>query len=132
MDVILMPMNAIIDRDVWTQICSEAVEVTLKAIKLSEDDKDDEGVVTCLVSLYEAHRYAGNVEEAIKVCHQLSAYFKKLGSDVSSANYEKQAKIIAKGEPLNRIVAVVDGQNYELDGATQTLQPLFLPYFLSK
>jgi hypothetical protein len=66
--------------------------------------------------LYEAYRYAGNKEEAIKCCRQLAMIFKKLGSEASSANYEKQATIIAQGEPLNRVVAVVDGQNYELSG----------------
>lgn len=89
----------------------------MKAIKLSEADKDDEGVVTALVNLYESYRYAGQAQEAIKVCEQLSSYFTKLGSATSSANYQNQAKIIASGEPLNRVVAVVDGQNYELKGA---------------
>jgi tetratricopeptide (TPR) repeat protein len=93
----------------------ESIEVTQKAIALSQADNDDEGVVTALVSLYEAYRYAGQAQEAIKVCEQLSTLFTKLGSATSSANYEKQAKILAKGEPLNRVVAVVDGQNYELD-----------------
>lgn len=92
------------------------MDVTLKAIQLSKADNDDEGVVTALVNLYEAYRYAGKATEAIQVCHDLVDYFKKLGSPASAHNYEKQAKIISQGEPLNRVVAVVDGANYELSG----------------
>lgn len=68
------------------------------------------------MNLYETNRYAGSTKEAAKVALELSSYFKKLGSETSALNYEKQAKIIEKGEPLNRVVAVVDGQNYELEG----------------
>lgn len=101
--------------------------ITQEAIKLCEEGQDEEGVLTCLVNLYETHRYAGSSKEAAKVALELSAHFKKLGSDMSALNYEKQSKIIEKGEPLNRVVAVVDGQNYELDGT----EPQELPSMLS-
>lgn len=98
------------------ELCSEAIEATHKAIKLSEADGDEEGAVNSLVNLYEAHRYSGQATEAIKVCGQLASYLRKLGSEQSAKNYEKQAEILKKGEPLNRVVAVVDGVNYELNG----------------
>jgi len=107
------------------RFCSEAVDVTHEAIKLCEVGNDDEGVVTCLVNLYETHRYAGNTLAAAKVARELSCYFKKLGSEVPALNYEKQANIIEKGEPLNRVVAVLDGLNYELEGANLHLLPPF-------
>lgn len=90
----------------------------MKAIKLSEADGDEEGAVNSLVNLYEAYRYSGQAAEAIKVCTQLSTYLRKLGSELSAKNYDKQAEILKKGEPLNRVVLVVDGVNYELDGAS--------------
>lgn len=96
---------------------SEAIEATLKAIKASEADGDEEGAVNSLVNLYEAYRYSGQAAEAIKVCNQLSTYLRKLGSESAAKNYEKQAVILEKGEPLNRVVAVVEGVNYELEGA---------------
>lgn len=97
----------------------------MKAVKSSQDNNDDEGVVTSLVNLYEAYRYGGMSQEAVQVCHQLADYFRKLNVPVSASNYEKQATIIAKGEPLNRVVAVVDGQNYELEGAFLSLKSVW-------
>lgn len=95
-------------------------------------DGDEEGAVNSLVNLYEAHRYAGQKTEAIEVSRRLSTYLTKLGSPSAAKNYEKQAEILQKGEPLNRVVAVIEGVHYELSGASDLnlscyalLSPLF-------
>lgn len=106
----------------FLKLKSDAVDVTKKAVKASEADGDEEGAVNSLVNLYEAHRYAGETEEAIKVSNQLAAYLTKLGSPSAAKNYEKQEAILKKGEPLNRVVAVIDGVHYELNGASARLR----------
>lgn len=93
----------------------DSLEPTLKGIEYSKSDNDDEGVITGLVNLYEIYRYSSKTKEAIDVCNQLCELFSKLKDDKSYHNYMKQIEILQKGEPLNRVVAVVDGKNYELE-----------------
>jgi hypothetical protein len=66
--------------------------------------------------------------------------FEQLKQETATLNYKKQAKIVRNGEPLNRIVIVVDGVQFELDGSLgnlclscgyQVLSPISsnMPYF---
>jgi tetratricopeptide (TPR) repeat protein len=89
-----------------------------QALALCEAHADSEGVIAHLGNLYEAHRYLGQPEPAAARAEQLAAALEAQGRTAEAARYRRQAQIVRAGEPLNRVVAVVDGRRYELDELT--------------
>jgi hypothetical protein len=68
-----------------------------------------------LGNLYEIHRYLGHAGAAATRAAQLADAFERLGRLDEARRYRRQEVLVREGEPLNRVVAVVDGQRYEVD-----------------
>lgn len=107
---------------------SEAIEASYKSIELSEASGDYDGVLDLYVNLYEIYRYTENKDKVLETCKKISELLEKKGDMNTKANYDKQYSIIEKGEPLNRMIIVIDGINFEMDG--NIFYIIFLkPYF---
>jgi tetratricopeptide (TPR) repeat protein len=86
-----------------------------KALKLCEQHGDVEGIGAYLGNLYEGHRYLDQREQAAGYAGRLAEFYAKQGRAPEAERFRRQAQIVRAGEPRNRVVAVVDGQRYELD-----------------
>jgi tetratricopeptide (TPR) repeat protein len=86
-----------------------------QALQLCQQQGDVEGVAAYLGSLYEVHRYLGQAESAAGYAGRLADALDQQGRKDDARRYRKQSEIVRAGEPLNRVVAVVDGRRYELD-----------------
>src|SRR5262249_39760098 len=93
----------------------KAVPHLEQALQLCEQSGDKEGILAYLGSLYEAHRYLGQSEVAAGYAERLAAALAEQERAAEARRYRRQAGIVRAGEPLNRVVAVVDGVRYELD-----------------
>ena len=82
-----------------------------QALELGERSGDREGVVAYLGSLFEAHRYLGHSESAAGFAERLAG----VSAGADAARWRTRARIVRAGEPLNRVVAVVNGVTQELD-----------------
>jgi len=71
-----------------------------------------------LGNLYEAHRYLAKVDAAAECADKLADFLEREGQETDAVHYRRQATIVRAGEPLNRIIAVVDGVRYEMDEVT--------------
>lgn len=78
-----------------------AIEPLERALAMS---KDEDGKRACARSLFEAYRYRGEFERAAKLPHI----------------DPKDAARVGAGEPLVRVVVVIDGQPHEIDDAPIT------------
>src|SRR5262245_37470118 len=85
------------------------------ALARCEQTGDAEGVAAYLGNLYEAQRYLGQGGPAAGYAERLAGIYESQGLGRKAARMRRQAQIVRAGEPLNRLVAVVDGQEYELD-----------------
>ena len=86
-----------------------------KALGLCKQQRDTEGIVAYLRILYEVHRYRGQADAAADRAEELSQVFDDLGRSDEAAVFRKQARLARAREPLNRVVAIIGGQRYELD-----------------
>jgi tetratricopeptide (TPR) repeat protein len=93
----------------------KAIAPLSQALGLCREHADAEGVVAYLGNLYEVHRYLGQAEPAAGHMAQLADAVATQGQADGARRYRRQAEIVRAGEPLNRVVAVVDGRRYELD-----------------
>lgn len=100
----------------------EAVSATREAMEVCEAEGDLQGLETYLRNLYELHRYHDQRDEAVACAERLA----ELGSP-HAGWYRSQAKIVAAGEPLNRVVSEVDGVRAELaeTGVTDKVSLVF-------
>jgi tetratricopeptide (TPR) repeat protein len=100
-----------------------------QACRLCEENGDAEGVIAYLHNLYEVHRYLGQPEPAAVYNERLAAILEQQGRRTEAARARKQAQIVRAGEPLNRVIAVVNDTRCEIDdvevGADQKVQFLF-------
>jgi len=86
-----------------------------QALELCQQHGDAEGVLAYLQNLYEAHRYLGQAEPAAARALQLADAMEAQGRADDARRYRRQAEIVRAGEPLNRVVAVVEDRRYEPD-----------------
>jgi tetratricopeptide (TPR) repeat protein len=86
-----------------------------QALSLCEKTGDVEGIAAYLGSLFEAHRYAAHAEPAAGYGERMAALLESQGAGQDAARWRTRARIVRAGEPLNRLVAVVDGATFELD-----------------
>jgi tetratricopeptide (TPR) repeat protein len=93
---------------------AEAVPHLETALALCEQSRDAEGVAAYLGSLFEAHRYLGQSGAAAGYADRLAGV---LGSTPDAARWKTRAGIVRAGEPLNRVVAVVNGVTCEVSEA---------------
>jgi tetratricopeptide (TPR) repeat protein len=98
---------------------SRAVSHFDQALRLCEQSGDAAGVTVYLGNLYEVYRYLGQPGPAADHAERLAVALEAQGQVREAARYRRQATIVRAGEPLNRIVAVVDEQQYELDELPQ-------------
>jgi tetratricopeptide (TPR) repeat protein len=89
-----------------------------QALRLCQQSGDQDGVAAYLGNLYEVHRYAGRAGPAADCAEQLAGVLAQRKRSTEAARYRRQAAIVRAGEPLNRVVAVVDGRTLELDELT--------------
>lgn len=95
---------------------AEAVPHLEHALTACERTGDAEGIATYLNSLFEVHRYLGRPTEAAGYADRLAGVSKP----ADAVRWRKRAEIVRAGEPLNRVVAVVDGITMEVDEVRPT------------
>jgi tetratricopeptide (TPR) repeat protein len=94
-----------------------ALAPTEQALALCQEQGDQAGVCAYLANLYELHRYLGRGEDAAIVAERLGQALEQQGKPREAASYRRRARSAQAGEPLNRVVIEVDGQQFELDEA---------------
>jgi len=108
---------------------SNAIPCMDQALELCRQSGDEEGIVAYLGNLYEAHRYLGDSRQAYEAARALATVLRGLGRSSQAADYERRAAMASWGEPLNRVVALVNGERVELQDAEmipgQKLQFIF-------
>lgn len=92
-----------------------AVPAFEAALALCEQTGNIEGRAAYLGSLYETCRYLGDGERAATYATHLAALLDEYGNPADARHFRRQAGIVRRGEPLNRIVVEIDGARYELD-----------------
>ncbi len=92
-----------------------AVGPTEQALQGCRRVRDREGVTTYLGNLYEIHRYRGAAQRAADAAEELSEELARQGQSEEAERYRKQALLVRKGEPLNRVIVNLDGKRLELD-----------------
>jgi tetratricopeptide (TPR) repeat protein len=92
-----------------------AAEPTREALALCEAHGDAEGVAVYLGNLYEIHRYLGEGAAAAGYAERLADTFAERGDEVQAAWYRSQGRILRRGAPAVRVVALIEGRRYELD-----------------
>jgi tetratricopeptide (TPR) repeat protein len=98
-----------------TGAADQAVPHLERALALCERSGDAEGVAAYLGSLFEAHRYLGRGEVAAGYADRMGTFLDTRGAARDADRWRTRARIARAGEPLNRVVAVVDGATFELD-----------------
>jgi len=93
----------------------DALVATSEALESCRSREDQDGLRTYLRNLCEIHRYLGETEKAATSAEELSRLFAREGNIASARRFEQLARLCRAGEPLNRVVAEVHGQLYELD-----------------
>ncbi|MCI0408137.1 MAG: tetratricopeptide repeat protein, partial [Acidobacteria bacterium] len=93
---------------------SKAIPCMDQALELCRQSGDNEGIVAYLANLYEAHRYLGDSRQAFEAAKARAAVLHGLGRSSEAADYERRAAMASRGEPLNRVVALVKGERFEV------------------
>jgi tetratricopeptide (TPR) repeat protein len=93
----------------------QAVPHLEQALNLCERSGDAEGIAAYLGSLFEAHRYLERGERAATYGERMASLLDTQGASRDATRWRTRARIIRAGEPLNRVVAVVDGATFEVD-----------------
>jgi tetratricopeptide (TPR) repeat protein len=86
-----------------------------RALALCAEQGDREGVRAYVGSLYEVHRYLGEPAAAADYGLRYARILREQGEGAEAQSWEDQARLVAAGEPLNRVVAVVGDHRFELD-----------------
>jgi hypothetical protein len=98
----------------------QAVPHLEQALALCERSGDAEGIAAYLGSLFETHRYLGQGERAAGYADRMTALLDTQGATRDAARWRTRARIVRASEPLNRVVAVVDGATFEMDEVRPT------------
>ena len=92
-----------------------ALDPTTTALRLCEEQGDLAGVLAYQGNLFEIHRYLGQAEAAALAADGHAEALTAAGQAAQAAAWRKQAQLVRLGEPLNRVVVVLDGDEFELD-----------------
>jgi tetratricopeptide (TPR) repeat protein len=92
-----------------------ALDPTTTALRLCEEQRDVDGVLAYLGNLFEIHRYLGQAGPAADAAERYAGTLAAVGHAGPAAHWRGRARLVRAGEPLNRVVAVVDGEQHELD-----------------
>jgi tetratricopeptide (TPR) repeat protein len=85
-----------------------------QALALCREQGDADGVRAYLGNLYEVSRYLGNGEAAASNAESLASLLESAGDTSGASRYRHRAALARSGEPLNRVLAVFDGREYEV------------------
>ncbi len=91
-----------------------ALDPTTTALRLCEQQHDMQGVQAYLGNLFEIHRYLGQVQPAAAVAERYADVLTAAGQAGLAAQWRNHARLVRAGEPLNRVVVVLNGAQYEL------------------
>ncbi|MBI4859773.1 MAG: tetratricopeptide repeat protein [Candidatus Riflebacteria bacterium] len=98
--------------------CGEAdraAELIEEAAALCEQYDETDGLLASLGNLYEVHRYRQDAPAAAGAAERLAAALHRTCQIQEAQRYRKLAAIVRAGEPLVRIVAMIEGRPEELD-----------------
>lgn len=93
----------------------EAVEPTMRAMKMVGEQGDPDATIAYLRNLYEIHRYLGEGQIAADYARQIADKLYDAGNLFVASNWRHQARAVEKGEPLLRVVVKVGDELFELD-----------------
>lgn len=91
----------------------KALAPQAKALDLCQQHGDAEGTIAYLGNLFESHRYLGQSGPAADYAGRLAEALGTRGKADDAAWFRKQEAVVRAGEPLVRLIAVVDGRNFE-------------------
>ena len=94
---------------------AKALPATETALRLCQEQNDVEGIIIYLRGLYEVHRYLGNGKLAADYSDQLADALQAQNQHRESERARTRAKIARAGEPLNRVIVHIDGNQFELE-----------------
>jgi len=89
-----------------------AVEPAERALALCLEQRDVEGIVAYHRHLFENARYRGDANAAAEQAALLADALAE-GDAHEASWFRAQAEIVRAGEPLNRVILVRDGKNFE-------------------
>ena len=87
------------------------------ALQICEQSGDLEGVVAYLHSLTDIRRYLGQSVEAAALMDRLAELNTRMGNSADSHIWAGRAAVVRAGEPLCRVLVVVEGRGYEVENA---------------
>jgi tetratricopeptide (TPR) repeat protein len=93
----------------------EGIAPAQAAHSLCWQNQDREGVLAYTGMLYELHRCVEAVRSAAFYARQRADLLKQAGDEAQARRLQRLAALVEMGEPRNRVVASIDGADYELD-----------------
>ncbi len=94
-----------------------AVSPARTAVEICEKAGDLDGIHAYLHTLFEIRRYQGETEEAARLLDRLAEVSTRRGAGVQSQDWSRRAALVRAGEPLCRVLVVIDGRRYEVEHA---------------
>lgn len=86
-----------------------ALDPTATALRLCEEQGDLAGILAYQGNLFEIHRYLGQAEPAALAAERCADALTAAGQADQAAAWRRQARVARVGEPLNRVVLMVEG-----------------------
>jgi tetratricopeptide (TPR) repeat protein len=86
-----------------------ALDPTSTALRLCQEQGDLAGILAYQGNLFEIHRYLGQAEPAALGAERCAEALTAAGQTDQAAAWRRQARLVRVGEPLNRVVLMVDG-----------------------
>ena len=93
----------------------DALKPTLKAIDLCENVQDLEGVLAYNSNIHEMYRYLNLGDKAKFHALKLAELYENNCDHETAEYYKERAQMCEKGEPLLRVVGLIENRKVELD-----------------
>ena len=93
----------------------KASEFMERAYQLCNMSGDFEASMAYRSNLYEIYRYMGDQKKALECAQEISKKNYDRGELVQASNWREQAKAVAAGEPLHRVVVRIAEEIFELN-----------------
>lgn len=97
----------------------QAVAYFETALALCQERAEQEGIIAHLGNLLEAHRYLGQIDQAVHYAEALAAAYNAAGQVSEAQTFHGRAERMRQGEPLCRIVVQSEGGNVEVEQFAQ-------------
>lgn len=95
-------------------LVERALEPLAEALDIAREAEDLQGEHTYLGNLAELFQYLGDWEQAGDCFGEQAELLLEAGADEQADRAAARAERVRAGEPLNRVIAVVDGEPFEL------------------